>query len=185
MDEPTLITLSKQGNTRAFVQLTKNYQNFIFHYLGRMGLTQAEVEELAQDTWLRVFQHLHKYEAEQATFATWILTIARRLALNALDKAYRQFEVQDEDSMLEIAETETLTPFERIALTQRQSLIRNALKQLPPEQRSLLSMAYLQELSLEQIAQIEECALGTIKSRLFRAKSRLHALLAAFKEELI
>lgn len=185
MDESTLIGRSKQGDTHAFMQLTRNYQNLLFQYLGRMGLTQAEVEELAQDTWLRVFQHLTKYDTQQGSFATWLLTIARRLALNALNKAYRQFEVQDDDNMVAVAESETLLPFEQIALAQRQDLLREAIQQLPLEQRSVLAMAYTQELNLEQIAQIEACALGTVKSRLFRAKSRLRTLLAAHLDALV
>jgi len=185
MEESTLIVQSQQGDTRAFVQLTRNYQKLLFQYLGRMGLAQAEVEELAQDTWLRVFQHLSKYDVQQGSFATWMLAIARRLALNALDKAYRRFEVQDEEGMVEVAEPDALTPFAQITLEQRQQLLHQTLQQLPPEQRSLIAMAYSQELSLEEMAEIEGCALGTVKSRLFRAKKRLQTLLMAYKEDLL
>lgn len=185
MDEQTLIARGKAGDTRAFVQLTRRYQNLLFQYLGRMGLAQAEVEELAQDTWLRVFRHLARYDADQAGFTTWLLTIARRLALNASAKAYRQHEVREDEGMAEVAEADALLPFEQLASARRRLLLREAVRQLPPDQRSVLAMAYTRELSLEEIAQIEDCALGTVKSRLFRAKARLRALLADHVEDLI
>ena len=77
MDELQLIEQVKQGDTRAFEGLVRRYQRPLFHYLGRMGLTTAETEELAQETFLRAFRHLKAFEPNRARFSTWLFTIAR------------------------------------------------------------------------------------------------------------
>jgi len=81
-----------KGNRQAFAPLVERYQRSLFSYLGRMGFSQAQAEDLAQETFIRAWQHLGQYDAHRAEFSTWLFTIARRLALNELERAGNRLE---------------------------------------------------------------------------------------------
>ncbi|MGD8590469.1 MAG: sigma-70 family RNA polymerase sigma factor [Chromatiales bacterium] len=174
MDDLQVIERISAGDSRAFEQLVRHYQRPLFHYLGRMGLSAGETEELAQETFLRAFQHLHKFEPERALFSTWLFTIARRLALNLLDRHRhaQKFALQRE------VETAGPAPHDSYDQAQIRRRIDAGLRQLPLKYRSPLALAYLEEMSITEIARIEGCAEGTVKSRIHRAKLQLKTLLA-------
>jgi RNA polymerase sigma-70 factor (ECF subfamily) len=152
----------------------KRYQRPLLHYLGRMGLTTAEAEELTQETFLRAYRHLTDFDSRRALFSTWLFTIARRLALNLL--ARQRHQIADcNDTVLQDSAAEFHEDYDRRVVTQR---IHLALSQLPLKYRSPLSLVYLGDLSIAEIAQIEGCAEGTVKSRIHRAKHQLKTLLA-------
>ena len=90
MEDLQYIERVRAGDKRAFAPLVRRYQQPVFRYLGRLGLGQADVEELAQETFLRAYRHLHAYNPHRAQFSTWLLTIARRLGLNALAHGRRR-----------------------------------------------------------------------------------------------
>jgi RNA polymerase sigma-70 factor (ECF subfamily) len=174
MDDLQVIEHVRDGDSRAFEQLVWRYQQPLFHYLGRMGLSMGETEELAQETFLRAFQHLRKYEPERALFSTWLFTIARRLALNLLA---RHRHTPKPASEIE-PEATGCAPHDTYDQTQIRQRIDVALRQLPLKFRSPLALAYLNEMSVAEIAQIEGCAQGTVKSRIHRAKQQLKTLLS-------
>ena len=76
-----------EGDREAFGRLVRELQGPLFGFLGRMGLSQARGEEIAQETFLRVWQHFSRYRAERGSLTTWTFTIARNLALNSLSRA--------------------------------------------------------------------------------------------------
>lgn len=167
------------GDAQAFEPLVRRYQQPLFHYLGRMGVSPAEAEELVQETFIRAFRHLHRFEPNRARFSTWLFTIARRLALNLL-RRHRGSKGQSIESDLP---DPTVSIEANLAQQQIQHRISQALSQLPLKFRSPLSLAYLGALSIAEIAQIEGCEEGTVKSRIFRGKQRLKILLSDLLEE--
>ncbi len=174
MDDLQIIEQVINGNRQAFASLVQRYQQPLFHYLGRMRLPAAEAEELVQETFIRAFRHLRTFEPQRACFSTWLFTIARRLALNHL--AHRRREI-DNPSEIEPADSAN-QPDQDYHRGQIEQRINTALAQLPLKYLSPLALAYLGELSVAEIALIEDCAEGTVKSRIFRGKQRLKLLLA-------
>jgi RNA polymerase sigma-70 factor (ECF subfamily) len=174
MDETTLITQARRGEQHAFRLLLERYQRPLFQFLGAYGLPPASVEDIAQESFLRAHRNLARYDAAKgASFATWLFTIAKRLAFDELRRSGRQAPLET---------TETVTDHqpgacESLQARQQREQVRQALRQLPEPYRSAIALAYIQELSLEQIAAIEQCAVGTVKSRIFRAKEQLRSLL--------
>ena len=81
-----------KGEQRAFAELVDLYQRPLFGFLGRMGMAQAQAEDIAQETFLRTWQHLPSFDSSRAQFGTWLFTIARNLACNHLQSASRQHE---------------------------------------------------------------------------------------------
>jgi RNA polymerase sigma-70 factor (ECF subfamily) len=160
---------------RAYAQIVAQYQAPLFRYLGRMGLPQAQAEEIAQETFLRAWIRLGDFDPRRASFSTWLYTIAHRLALNAFGRAATRQEIAfsaEHDSA-----SEGLQPPEQMLALQRRQRLRAALLELPPRERAAIALAYIEDLPLAAVALIEGCTVGAIKTRLHRARRRLAELL--------
>lgn len=171
MDEQSQIERVLAGDRQAFEPLVLRYQGPLFAYLQRLGLDPAETEDLAQEALVRAYRNLGRYDARRARFSTWLFTIARRLALNELGRAKRT-----RAGLPEAVVDPGPQPDDLDGAVMRVRL-RRALMSLPPAERSLLALVYLGEFDLGQIALIEDCALGTVKSRLHRGRQHLRQLL--------
>lgn len=174
-----LVARAAAGDRSAYAALVRQFQRPLFAFLGRMGLRQAEAEELAQEAFIRAWQHLPHYRAETAAFSTWLFTIARRLALNALDRADHQrlhtgHPAAEDDS----AACDTPGPAQALQSRQQQTQLQAALRRLSPDDRSVLALAYVHELTLADVARIEDCSPAAAKARLHRARERLRQALA-------
>lgn len=179
MPERALLARITDGDTNAFAQLVDRYQRPLFSFLGRMGLTQAQAQDLAQDTFLRAWSQLHRYDPTRAQFSTWLYTIARNLAVDALhaQSRYQRFDGHGSaEAAMEVA-CEQPNPMQSLALKQKQQQLQSALRQLPMADRSALALVYVHDLSLTDVARIEGDSLSAIKTRLHRAKARLREML--------
>ena len=177
MDDNFFIEQAKTGNPQAFRLLVLRYQRPLFKFLTGFRLPAARVEELAQETLFRVYENLASYQADKgASFATWLFVIAKRLALNELARSEHQFQAAEIAQAMEL-ESHSPSPPDTLETAQRQQLVRNALQQVEEPFRSALILSYIEELKLTEIAAIEQCSLGTVKSRIFRGKQILARLL--------
>lgn len=177
MDDIFLIGQAVHGNTQAFRLLVLRYQRPLFRFLNGFGMSPARVEEIAQETLLRAFQNLASYQADKgASFVTWLFVIAKRLALNELARSEYQHQTVAIDQAMTL-ETGAPTPLENLEGEQRQQQVRAALQQVDEPFRSALILSYIEELKLSEIAEIEQCSIGTVKSRIFRGKQQLVHLL--------
>lgn len=177
MNPGTLLERAAAGDRQAFAELVLQYQGPLFGFLGRMGCSQAQAEDLAQEAFLRAWTHLPSFQPGRAQFSTWLFTIARNLAFNAMHSAQQQHEVPQDGQ----PEPPCPQPGPEHALQQAQQSARlqAALRQLPLADRSALALVYVQDLALADVARIEGDSLAAIKTRLHRAKQRLRALLGA------
>ena len=166
-----------KGEQRAFAELVTIYQRPLFGFLGRMGMGQAQAEDIAQETFLRAWTHLPRFDPAQAQFGTWLFTIARNLAYNALQSAAHQREVSGADGELPDVACPQPGPLQAMERAQQQARLQAALRQLPMPDRSALALVYVHGLALADVARIEGDSLAAIKTRLHRAKQRLRELL--------
>ena len=184
MDDGFLIRQVVSGNRDAFRMLVVRYQRPLFRFLGGFGLGQAVAEEVAQEAFLRAYRNLARYDSAKATFSSWLFTIAKHLALNEAARASHRASHLDVSAGAALAMVESTTTggspgaHETIETDERRNRVQQALQKLPDVLRSALVLAYVKELSLSDIAEIESCALGTVKSRIFRGKQLLRAALA-------
>ena len=173
-----LLTRIQHGDKAAFAQAIQQLQHPLFSYLGRMGLEQAVAEEIAQETLIRAWQAREHFDASQSAYSTWIFTIARRLALNELERAWRRHEQNDIAVIPEATDTDHPdTPVDQWQQQVIQDRLNTALKALPTHERSLLALAYISELELADIARIEDIPTGTVKSRLHRIRNKLKTMI--------
>ena len=180
MDDGFLVRQTLSGNRNAFRLLVVRYQRPLFRFLGGFGLGQAVAEELAQETFLRAYRSLSGYDTDKAKFSSWLFTIAKNLALN--EKARRSQNAPHEDALTSESELSGRDSFlgahEALESAERRTRVHKALQRLPEALRSAVVLAYLKELSMDEIAMVESCSVGAIKSRIFRGKQLLRAELA-------
>jgi len=177
MDDGFLIRQTLSGNANAFRMLVVRYQRPLFRFLGGFGLGQAVAEELAQETFLRAYRNLSRYEAAKAKFSSWLFTIAKHLALNEKARSHRCVPDPDAsaDEVKSLGRDLVPTAHEALESGERRLRVQRALQRLPEILRSALVLAYLKEFSLDDIATIEGCSVGAVKSRIFRGKQLLRA----------
>jgi len=183
LDELTLVR-AQRGEDAACRQLVTTYQRRVFALLSRMLAPSgrgALVEDLAQETFLRAFRALGGFERSgPARLSTWVLTIATRLALDELKKRVPRLVPIDALARGVAAEGSAGAEAERRALS---GALARAIAELGPEQRATFLLREVHELSYEEVAAALEVDLGTVKSRLSRAKTALRAALAEVHDE--
>jgi RNA polymerase sigma-70 factor (ECF subfamily) len=177
MDLNDALERTLSGDRQAFAVIVRYFEEPLFAFLGRMGLTQTRAEEVAQETFLRAWTRLADFDAGKSSFATWLYTIARRLALNALARAHARHEIALPAD--DAGPSDWPQPPEMVALDDQRRALRSALLQLSLTDRTALALAYIDGLSLAEIGRVEGCSVGAVKTRLHRARLRLGQLLDA------
>ena len=176
IDDRELVRRVLAGQTGDFRVLVDRYQQSIFRFaLGLLGNCEA-AEDVTQEAFLAAFANLTGYDSSRAAFSTWLFTIARNRCLNLL-KQRRPTALNELDSIGDIASADPIVSQE---LSQQ---LDRALAALPMEQRSAFVLAEIEELPYAEIARIERTSLGTVKSRIHRAKQRLQSLLEPVMRE--
>jgi len=177
MDDRFLAEQSAKGNRNAFRLLVLRYQRMVFSYLGKFLFQTQLLEDLAQETFLRAYRNIADFDVEKgASFSTWLITIARNLAINEKARKKRRKE-QPGRSMEETRDLFAQSPQDILEKNNLYSKVHKAINKLPEKFHAVVVLSYFEELSIEEIAQIEECPAGTVKSRVFRGKQILRQIL--------
>ena len=163
----------------AFERLTREFQGLCWHIIYRMVRHPEDARDLCQDTFLRVHQCLHQYRYESA-LKSWIGRVAYTIALRHLQHK-RIALVDNTDDNEDYALVENISDdFDlesACADEETAQHLHAAIEALPPLQRTLLTLYYLEETTIPEIARITGLASGTIKSHLFRSRLRLRGVL--------
>ena len=176
IEDRELVRRVLAGQTDDFRALVDRHQQPTFRFtLGLLG-NREEAEDVTQEAFLAAFANLSGYDSSRAAFTTWLFTIVRNRCVNVL-KRTRPIALIELDSIKDVGST---NPIVRQELSQQ---LDRALASLPVEQRSAFVLAEIEELSYTEIARIERTSLGTVKSRIHRAKQRLQSLLEPAMKE--
>lgn len=171
-----LIERFQQGDIYAFELIVKRYKeqllNFVYRFLGN----QEQAEDILQETFLRVYRNRHAYR-RVAKFSTWIYTIAGNLARTELRKIKRRrlFSLSDigmDDKDYEVSDEE-FNPEAHVNTLLHDDVIQKEINRLSPKFREVIILRDIQELSYEEISKILRVPIGTVKSRVNRARLRL------------
>ncbi|MFT7642799.1 MAG: RNA polymerase sigma-70 factor (ECF subfamily) [Pirellulaceae bacterium] len=166
VDESAIIRQTLDGNTNAFRQLVELHQHRLYRFVCNIVADRHTAEEIAQDSFLKAYEKLSTFDSTRASFQTWLFRIARNRSLNALCKR-KPVTTEENDIPFESA------PDERLERAEWKRQFDVALDQLKPEQKTVFVLAEIEEMPLREIAIIEDVPLGTVKSRLSRAKNSL------------
>jgi RNA polymerase sigma-70 factor (ECF subfamily) len=171
----------QRGDLDALSALLARYQNRLYRYLLRMVHEPAEAEDLFQQTWIRVAEKIRQYDAKR-NFEAWLFTVARNLAIDhlrrirpaSLDEPIAGAPGESAATRLPSGERPVL---DGIVERERTSRLAQALELLPVVQREVLTLRFEEEMKLEDIAEVIDIPLSTVKTRLRRALERLRQTL--------
>ncbi len=172
LDDDECIARAQRGDVAAFSELVARYQDRIYRFLVRLTRSEDDALELTQETFLNAYQALARWRPD-ARFTTWLFRIARNQAFDWLRRSKRvEFVALDEGQDLGIADPAP-TPDATLETAQRLRALERALARLPTEHREILLLREIEEMSYEDIADVLDISLGTVKSRIARARARL------------
>jgi RNA polymerase sigma-70 factor (ECF subfamily) len=185
-EELVWVNQARQGNDEAFTRLVEQYQTPVYNLCYRM-LGEAEAaEDAAQETFLRAYQHLRRYDQERP-FATWLLSIAAHYCIDRLRRrklwAFSIEEHEDEeDSGHEIADANSLDPEDESLRREERARVQQLLQTLEATDRAAIVMRYWYDFSEAEIADALHLTVSAVKSRLHRARRALARQLQAEAE---
>jgi len=174
-DERPLLARLRAGDQDAYREIVDAYRDRIITVVARVAGPGADAEDLAQDAFLKAFVALARFDGRSALF-TWIYRIAVNTARDWVDHRRRRPVVPLEGSEAEPADRREL-PGEAAERDELRASVRAALERLPEPFRTTLILREMEGNSYEEVAEILGVSIGTVESRLFRARAKLRALL--------
>ena len=163
------------GDREAFVALYENYHPRLFRYFIKMLRNEGRAEELAQEVLWEVWKGAKGFQGRSSP-STWIFGIAHHKGVNELRR--KKEEVVEPDALLHVADPHR-GPAEAVEASDLARLMKEALAKLSDEHREVLELTYYQGLSIREIAEILDCPVNTVKTRMFYARQKLKAVLLA------
>jgi RNA polymerase sigma-70 factor (ECF subfamily) len=176
-DEHTIIEKVLAGETGAFRLLVEMHQPLVFQFARNMLRTIEDAEDLTQEVFVAAFQNLRKFDSTRAKFSTWLLTITRNRCLNQLAR----YRASPPSAIVSV--DRGLSPDAAAVANEVWQHLSDALETLPIEQRTAFVLAEIQELPHAEIAMIEQVEVGTVKSRVSRARDKLRQAMQAWQPE--
>jgi RNA polymerase sigma-70 factor (ECF subfamily) len=172
LTDDELLRRLQTGDEAAFTTLYRRRQGGVYRYALQMSGNVVIAEEVTQDTFLALFQDGHRFDSARGTVSSYLYGIARNLVLRNFEKAQRWVELEDDDAgaLPDLSAEDPLS-----GLTRRETIdaVRKAIESLPEAYREVVVLCDLEDLSYEEAAAVLGCALGTIRSRLHRARALL------------
>ena len=191
LPDADVVSLAQRGNEGAFRELIRRYERPVFSLIYRMVRDSAAAEDLAQDSFIKVLNHLDKYRPE-FKFSSWLFKIANNVAIDFLRR--RQLDTVSMDgsphaataaeveaSSFELAD-DAESPLDELAARELGSAIEQAIAQLRPEYRNCIMLRHVEGRSYEEIAATLDLPLGTVKTYIHRARHQLREALEHLRE---
>src|SRR6267142_1433160 len=184
-EDVLLMRLVSGGDATAFEQLIERHQALVAGTVARMLGSNSDVEDIAQQVFIRVWKSAGRYVA-RAKFTTWLLKITRNLVFNEMRRAKRHphlpVQIDPEAEEMPLKDEAMATPAANLLQAELQGEIEKAIMLLPDTQRMALVLRRYEELSYEEIADVIDLSVPAVKSLLFRARTELRERLKDYLE---
>jgi RNA polymerase sigma-70 factor, ECF subfamily len=177
-NDQQLVQRVQKGDKSAFDLLVLKYQHRVLKLVGRFVSDAAEAQDVAQEAFLKAYRALPSFRGDSA-FYTWLYRIAINTAKNALVSNRRRpvdfdLDLQDPDQYDRHARLKEVDTPEGVLLTEEiREVVERAMEQLPEDLRTAIVLREIEGLSYEEIAEAMDCPVGTVRSRIFRAREAI------------
>jgi RNA polymerase sigma-70 factor (ECF subfamily) len=177
-NDQQLVQRVQKGDKSAFDLLVLKYQHRVLKLVGRFVSDAAEAQDVAQEAFLKAYRALPSFRGDSA-FYTWLYRIAINTAKNALVSNRRRpvdfdLDLQDPDQYDRHAKLKEVDTPEGVLLTEEiRQVVEKAMEQLPEDLRTAIVLREIEGLSYEEIAEAMDCPVGTVRSRIFRAREAI------------
>jgi RNA polymerase sigma-70 factor, ECF subfamily len=190
-DDRVLVKRCQAGDSSAFNDLVIRYRSKVFMMVYGMVQNEQDAWDLAQEGFLKAWRSIHRFKG-QSSFYTWLYRIMTNVTIDSLRRKGIRGEAEFDDRIAPAnvepgsRTTPSAVPLPHIKLEQREirQRIDEAIGKLSPEHRAVIVMKEIEDLQYSEIAEILECSLGTVMSRLFYARKKLQTLLRDVYENL-
>lgn len=187
-DEKSLIERCKQGDPSAFNELIQRYEKQVFNLAYRLTGNYDDANDVASDTFVRIYNSIGKFRGD-AAFSTWLYRIVTNVYLDTRKRrlahphsSLEEYLELEDGSLTRQIEDPLPGPQHNVEERERYEILQAAISELPEFQRIIIVLYHIQELPYEDIAEILDMPLGTVKSRLNRARRALREKLASQRE---
>jgi len=185
LDDAALMAKSAHGDVAAFEEIVERHQALVIGTVGRMLGNNSDVEDVAQQVFVRVWKSAARYRPT-AKFTTWLLTITRNLVFNEARRRKRHpgdlLDVHEGEEALALVDSAGRIPDEQLLDSELQHQIDRAILALPEKQRMAVVLRRYEDKSYEEIGQVLGLSIAAVKSLLFRARTELRAALNRYLE---
>jgi RNA polymerase sigma-70 factor (ECF subfamily) len=171
-----LVLKCQQRDEAAFKEIVNSWEPRLFYYLRRIVENENDVWDILQETWLAVFQNIRKLQ-DPLKFPTWLYRIGHNKAVSLLRKEGKYVQLTTEHMTNRHENNSTLS-----LMKEQAELVHKLLGKLTLAHREVLTLYFLEEFSINEMAQIIGVSEGTVKSRLYYAKHKLHVMLKGAKD---
>jgi len=174
-NDQLLVDRARLGDRHAFDLLVLKYQTRLFSLVSRLVSNQSDAMDVLQDTFVKAYRSLHTFRGESA-FYTWLYRIAVNTAKNHLaarSKESRDVSVDDEGTSELSVMQDLATPDQEAGAEELQSAILESIERLPEDLKHALTLRELEGMSYDEIAVAMNCPIGTVRSRIFRARDHV------------
>lgn len=177
IEDIELIRAYANGDEKAFETLYYRYRQPLYGYLNNLTGKSCEADEVFSETWQKVIKKLPKYQ-DNGKFSAWLFRIARNIFIDNLRRNKpERFVTADAEDSIDLTESDNYSPDRQLGRGDISSAINAALDSLQPEQKEVFLLREENELSFKEIAEIQECSLGTVLSRMRYALKKLRLFL--------
>lgn len=182
-----LVARVQQGDKKAFDLLVRKYQNRVMALIYRFIKNRGDVADVAQEAFIKAYRALPQFRGD-AQFYTWLYRIAINTSKNYLTARGRRPLVAVGDDMTPeqladiVGHTDNASPERLVATEQMRGIVKKTIDALPDDLRTALLLRESDGLSYEEIAEVMECPIGTVRSRIFRAREAVDTAIAPFLE---
>ena len=174
-----LVRKAKKGNQKAFEKLVVKYQRVIYSLVRKMVIDHENTNDIVQDMFVNAYRNLEHFN-EQYSFYPWLHRIAINTTLNFVEKKRRYQDIFSRSENQEEYSSQNGNSLENIIQNEYKKQIELALKKLPIEQRIVFILRTSEELSYQEISEQLDTSIGTVMSRLSRAREKLKELLQIY-----
>jgi len=168
------------GQTASYSFLIERYKSMVFTIAMKIVRNREDAEEVAQDCFIKAYQKLETYKGD-SKFSTWLYSIVYRTAISRIRK--KQIEVSDISDKTYKIPGESVDPLELMKYEEQKEFVTKAIDMLPETDAALVTLYYLDDISVEEIEQITGLGNSNVKTKLFRARKKMYETLQALLNE--
>ena len=180
MSDEEIILLYKNGEEEAFKELINRYTSPLYNFVARLG-SKNDASDIVQETFIKVWKNMNRFDENKASFKTWIFTIAKNTAYDYFKKKktvpFYNFTDEQGNNKLENIADENIFPDELLMRADAANILEKKLQELPEHYRLILNLHYQEDFSLSEIAAILKIPYNTAKSQHQRGLVKLRELL--------
>lgn len=176
LSDEELVKKAVQGDMNAFEDLIKKYERLIYSICYRMFNNAEDAKDISQEVFLKVYKNMER-AIGKGSFKSWICTVTNNACIDQLRKTKKTISLDapvndDEKLKREVVDSDPL-PEEKLINSEKKEVIQRAIDKLPPDYKSIIILRDVNNLSYDEISEILEINIGTVKSRISRSRKKL------------